>query len=236
MVSPLGIFRFLVLQLAALAALALLAPPPPALAGGDLSGGDGNGHLWGQGTGGNGEGNGNGSSAAGSGGNAPARSYNARGVPVPLVGAPLPAPQQVGAILTRASRLCRSAPREYRLDCMVSFYRQSAQVLPQYGQLGQARHVLEQTANRLDAIVRANLDPAKPPIRLKTNASPLERATPRLRAIQSGSVATAHRQAAKVLAEAETLLLRSARSKTDVRLEYARIAKAVGSNKLLLRS
>lgn len=229
-----GILRFLIAQLAALAALALLAPPPPAGAASDLlTGGDGDTHLWGQGQGTGGAGRGG---DAGAGGTAPGRSYSARGVPVPLTGAPLPAPAQVAAILNRASRLCATAPKEYRLDCVLLFIRQSAEVLPQYGDMGQARRVLEQTAGRLDGIVRANLDPTKPPIRLQTNASPLERATPRMRAIRPEAIAPAHRQAARVLAEAETILLRSSPSNADVRLEYVRIASAVGSNKLLIRS
>ena len=212
-----GLFRMILCQLAALAVLLLLAPLPASAQG--------------QGTGG---GRGGDSSDGGAAGEA--RSYDRRGIPVARPGAPVPAAVQVAGLLNRSASLCGNAPREYRLDCVVLHLRRSAAALPQYGGADEPRQILNDTANRLEGILRKNLDPARPKIRLKTADSPLELVTPRLRAVKKETARAVNREAAKVLAEAETLLLRSASRAGPERAEFTRIAAAVGSNKLLLRS
>ena len=59
----------------------------------------------------------------------------------------------------------------------------------------------------------------------------VNRIAPRARLLE-----TAHELAARIVADAEKILLRSAALNAPARVEFVRIAEAVGSNKLLLRS
>lgn len=211
-----GLFRIIAGQLAALALLFLLAPDPAAAQGQGTGGGRGGGDTGGGGAG--------------------ARAYDRLGIPVARPGAPVPTRDQALGLLNRSASLCANAPREYRLDCVILHLRRAAAVLPQFGAGADTRRVLSDTANRLEGLLRRNLDPGRPAIRLKTADSPLEPVTPRLRAVRKETVAAVNREAARVLAEAETLLLRSASRAGPERAEFTRIAAAIGSNKLLLRS
>ncbi len=228
MTNSSGVLRVIVAQFLALAALAALAPAPVLASQAILSGGGGNDMLWGQGQGRSGP--------TGVGGAVSARSYTGRGIPTTASGVSVPTHVQVAGVLNRAGQLCAAAPREYRLDCVILHLRRSAQAIPQYGTLGEAREILDETADRLNTILKANQDTARPPIRLQTRDSALEPVTPRLRAVKAEAVAQVNRQAARVLAEAETRLLRSASKAGPAATQFTRIAAAVGSNKVLLRS
>jgi hypothetical protein len=57
-----------------------------------------------------------------------------------------------------------------------------------------------------------------------------------MRAVRQPQAAELNRQASDIVAEAETILLRSASSDATRAIHYQRIAAAVGSNKVLLRS
>ena len=212
------------------AALAMPEPEGWSPAAAELTGGAGSAVLLGQGNDG------------GHGGpDAEASGFGAAGVGGSFIrppagggggGAAVAAPAMVAVLLTRGAGLCSRVPEEYLTDCIATLFREAASLTPQYGAYSDAYRVLDDAATRLDQLVSANVDPDKPPIRLRTGGGG---SSPRMRAVRPGAVAQVNAAAATILAETETVLLRSPVT-VAARQDYARIAEAVGSNKLLLRS
>ena len=97
---------------------------------------------------------------------------------------------------------------------------------------GDARRIFRDTADQLRAITQSNLDPNRPRARMQSHDGTLRSARPLAAAQQRQALS----QAAAVLAEAETQLLRSAGVSSRRAVQYQQIAAALGSNKVLLRS
>lgn len=196
-----------------------------------LTGGAGSAVLLGQAGGNNG---GRGGSDAGAGGTGGASSGGSfAGSSGSGGGGAAVAPAAVAGLLTRGAGLCSRVPEEYLTDCISALFQEAASLTPQFGAYADAHRVLSDTAARLDRLVSANLDSEKPSIRLRTGGGG---SSPRLSAVRPQAVAQVNAEAAKIVAEAETILLRSPAAGAETKQEYARIAEAVGSNKLLLRS
>ncbi|MFA8385761.1 MAG: hypothetical protein ACEPO2_09060 [Pelagibaca sp.] len=139
--------------------------------------------------------------------------------------------------LEDSEQICDVMDDEYRISCFAVTYRQLAEEIPANGDYDEARDVLLETARKLDNIVRSNIDREKPALTARIrNNSGQSQPTPPMRAVQAPRAAELNRQASDVLAEAETVLLRSASSDATRAIHYQRIAAAVGSNKVLLRS
>ena len=127
-------------------------------------------------------------------------------------------------ILTRDFGRCGRIRPVYRYDCYRQTYRLAANEIigrPAYSEAYQALALVE---DRLDQIVKENRDPA---------AKPIRRGFQVYKPIKPAAVPKAKAQTEKALSQAETILLRSPPSKQK---HYARIAEAVNSNKVLLRS
>mgnify|MGYP003362104156 CR=1 FL=1 len=119
---------------------------------------------------------------------------------------------------------CQRLAEVYRFDCYRIVYRLSARQLLGNPAYRPARQVLEGVEKSIDRVVRTYADPTKPLKRAGFQA---------YRAIKPAAVPRAKRDVARVLAEAETKLLRSAGKDNS---HFASIAQAVNSNKVLLRS
>ncbi len=139
--------------------------------------------------------------------------------------------------LNQIQQICEFMGDEYRVACFATTYRELAEEIPANGDYEEAREVLLDTARKLDAIVRNNIDRSKPALsaRIRTPGGQSV-PTPPMRAVQEPRAADLNRQASEIVAEAETVLLRSASSDATRAIHYQRIAAAVGSNKVLLRS
>lgn len=139
--------------------------------------------------------------------------------------------------LDESEQICETMGNEYRPACFSAVYRQLAEEIPANGDYAEAREVLLDTARKLDTLVRNNLDRQKPALTARVRREGGTSApTPPMRAVQASRVAEVTRQASNILEEAETVLLRSASSDASRAIHYQRIAAAVGSNKVLLRS
>lgn len=139
--------------------------------------------------------------------------------------------------LDESEQICETMGDEYRPACFAATYRQLAEEIPANGDYSEAREVLLDTARKLDTIVRNNVDRQKPALTARVRREGGSSApTPPMRAVREARVAEVTRQAANILEEAETVLLRSASSDAARAIHYQRIAAAVGSNKVLLRS
>ena len=140
-------------------------------------------------------------------------------------------------LIRESEQICDFMSVEYRVSCFAETYRQLAEEIPSNGDYAEARDVLLDTARKLDTLVRNNVDRQKPAltarIRREGGASV---PTPPIRAVQEARVTELNRQASNIIEEAETVLLRSASSDATRAIHYQRIAAAVGSNKVLLRS
>jgi len=140
--------------------------------------------------------------------------------------------------LNAASEFCRQiGESEYVVDCLGDRLAEIARRLPANGAYAESREALETAAQKLEALVRENASAALPPLRIATRSLSGGGTQNRvLRAIDTANIASVTEQAVAILQEAETVLLRSAESSQRRRVHYQRIATAVGSNKLLLRS
>ncbi len=144
---------------------------------------------------------------------------------------------QIVTQLNQIQQICEFMGDEYKIACFASTYRQLAEEIPANGDYEEAREVLLDTARKLDSLVRSNLDRQKPALtaRIRTDSGQSV-PTPPMRAVREPRASSLNQQASAIVAEAETVLLRSASSDATRAIHYQRIAAAVGSNKVLLRS
>jgi len=126
--------------------------------------------------------------------------------------------------LNREFHRCQKLPSVYRFDCYRVVYRLASRQLLGNPAYKPASLVLETVETKVDRIVRKYVDPNTPPKRAGFQT---------YRAIKPAAVPQAKREVEQALAEAETMLLRSAGKNNS---HFASIAQAVNSNKVLLRS
>jgi hypothetical protein len=132
--------------------------------------------------------------------------------------------KQVVKIIKRGVSRCQTVPLVYRFDCYRQTYHLAANYLngrPAYGDAQKALIAVEET---LDRIMAQNVDPGKPPIR---------KGVQRFYPVKPAAVPKAKAELTRALGQAETVLLRAPDRSA---VHYARIADAVHSNKVLLRS
>lgn len=126
--------------------------------------------------------------------------------------------------LTRGFDRCSELPQVYKFDCFRHTYKLAAQKLDSNQAYAEAAKALVLVEETLTQAVKQNLDPAQKPVRKGLNF---------YRAVKPAAVPQIKRQTERAMQQAETILLRSPANK---QVHYARIAEAVNSNKVLLRS
>ncbi|WP_264212493.1 hypothetical protein [Leisingera thetidis] len=134
------------------------------------------------------------------------------------------ATKAVATTLTRGFDRCGTLPRVYKFDCFRQTYKLAAQKLNSNQSYTEAYKALRLVEDTLTRSVKQNLDPAQQPVRKGLNY---------YRAVKPAAVPQIKQQAERAMRQAETILLRSP---ADKQVHYARIAEAVNSNKVLLRS
>ena len=155
----------------------------------------------------------------------------------PVVPASTAQTTQIVTQLDQIQRICEFMGDEYRIACFATTYRDLADDIPVNGDYAETREVLLEAARELDDLVRSNIDRSKPALQARTtNSSGQSVQTPPMRAVQASQAPQLNRRASNIIEEAETVLLRSASSDATRAIHYQRIAAAVGSNKVLLRS
>lgn len=126
--------------------------------------------------------------------------------------------------LTRGGNRCARLPKTYQFDCYRWVYKRAADQLRGNNAYSEALRAMEQVEETLDQAVKRNRDPEQPVRR---------RALETYKPIKPAAVPQVTRQAEQAMTKAETILLRSPENKQE---HYSRIAEAVNSNKVLLRS
>lgn len=146
-------------------------------------------------------------------------------------------PQDTGIVikyLEDSTSLCDRLPQRYKVDCLGTQIGALVDRLPDTQELAPAKQALRTAAADLERIVRQNAVRGGDRI---TAAIPgvMETDAP-LRPVRGERLPAANAQAAAVIDEATTVLLRSAAGGGDIGASYQRIAAAVDSTKVLLRS
>jgi hypothetical protein len=130
----------------------------------------------------------------------------------------------------------RLRDKAYLVDCLAERLEVIAKTMSKSGDYGEARKILLDTAKKMRRLAAANKSPSKPRIRATGTVRNKKITTKPLTPVRQDRVKQVNREAANLLAEAETKLLRSAQASDRRLIAYAQLAKAVGSNKTLLRS
>jgi hypothetical protein len=131
---------------------------------------------------------------------------------------------------------CERYEEIWRIDCLADGFQELARSLPKTGDYALLNRKLTETAIALNAIARANADPAVAPERkaVSTPAGPRTTSRP-IVAVAPARLPAANAAAIAAVDELSTTLLRSATGPVT-QATVARVAAAVDSTKVLLRS
>lgn len=132
--------------------------------------------------------------------------------------------KSVARTLTRGAAACHRLQWIYRYDCYSDVYRDAATLIAGNPAYREAFEALTKVQKVLEREVARNADPSAPK---------LKRGLTTYQPIKASAVDRVTRKTELALQEAETTLLRSG---SDKGTHYVRIADAVNSNKVLLRS
>lgn len=135
--------------------------------------------------------------------------------------------------LAGARGFCGALGKAYQVDCLAERISNLSNQIPSDTDYGEVKQILNQTAQDMNRLARANRDVTLP----RQNASTSGQSTTRpLTPVSEDRLAEISQQAAAILERTETLLLRTPDEDSGKKLHYTRIAQAIGSNKTLLRS
>ena len=132
---------------------------------------------------------------------------------------------------------CRAQVDEaYVVDCLGEQMEAIAQAMPKTGEYAEAQKIIREAGTKLRKLARTNVAPRTPRVRATGTVRGRTIVSKPLTPVDTPRIKSVNQQAAAILAEAETKLLRSAEASDRRLIAYAQMAKAVGSNKTLLRS
>ncbi|WP_264212922.1 hypothetical protein [Leisingera thetidis] len=139
--------------------------------------------------------------------------------------------------LAAAKAFCRATgDSALQVDCLSERLETAAGSIPEGTDYDEVRGVLQDTSQRLKRLARQNRDPDRRRVTVSSATDPGERTARPLTPVSASSQAAVNREAARILEEAATTLLRSAETAQRRQTQYAQIAAAIDSNKVLLRS
>lgn len=139
--------------------------------------------------------------------------------------------------LAAAKAFCRATgDSALQVDCLSERLDAAAAGIPKGTDYDEVRGVLQEASGRLKRLARQNRDPDRRRVTVTSATNPAERTTRPLTPVSAAAQAAVNRQAVQILEEAATILLRSAEEAQERQNQYAQIAGAIDSNKVLLRS
>ena len=155
----------------------------------------------------------------------------------PGVGTETPTDYLTNAItknINGAKAECSRYDPIYRIDCLRMRLLDIARRIPQGPAYREARQIIARASDRLGSIQGRYLDSRVPRQRSRGNARLKEART--YAAVKRANLNKAMAEAARVIDEAQTQLLRASENSEKRANHYRQIAAAVGSTKVLLRS
>lgn len=145
--------------------------------------------------------------------------------------------EQIVNQLYQIQKTCEFMTEAYRVSCFASTYRKLADEIDTNGDYAEVKRALADAARKLSYLAQKNVDRSQPLLRARLTTKTGETVTtPPIVAIRNEVMNDINRQGSEIIAETETILLRSADANSRVAIHYQRIAAVVGSNKVLLRS
>lgn len=139
--------------------------------------------------------------------------------------------------IAAAQKFCGSiSDKTYVVDCLAERLGTISKSIPTDSDYAEVKQIMKQTSDKLAELARANRNPAAPSQRLSSSGARPQTTSRPLTAVTPTALPSVNRQATAILDETSTLLLRSGRTPDSKLEQYARIADAIGSNKVLLRS
>ncbi len=126
----------------------------------------------------------------------------------------------------RANDICITLPAEYRADCLAQSLKSSASKISKKAYIP-VKNEISTTAQSIEDIVTENLDEEAPVIKVGNNT---------YRPIKKEAVEVVNQRVAKVVTESATRLIRSAGNSVTRKIHFQRVAKALNSTKVLMRS
>jgi hypothetical protein len=125
----------------------------------------------------------------------------------------------------------------WRVDCISDELERMARKMPKAAEYSRAKSELLAASARLRALAQQNADPKQPPIRRTAKVGKTRRTTTRpITAVAPARVVATNLAADAVISELSTTLLRSSGNSASTARELTRVAQAVDSTKVLLRS
>jgi len=139
--------------------------------------------------------------------------------------------------LREASSFCAQMPGdEYVIDCLAYEYWEIQRRLPKYGELADAKKVLQKTSQELKQLAASNRSTKKPQIRA-TRRGPKPRQTTRnLVPVETSKLPALSQEAARIINNGATLLLRATGDSDRKRIQYQQIARSMQTGAIMLRS
>ncbi len=138
--------------------------------------------------------------------------------------------------LAAAQKFCAEIKEQaYRVDCLAERFGALAKSIPKDSDYAEVQSVLKSASDQLANLARSNRDRALPRGRA-TRPGSTETTTRPLTPVSAEATASVNQQARAILDNTETLLLRSAEVSQSKTAQFAQIADAIGSNKVLLRA
>ncbi|WP_264212060.1 hypothetical protein [Leisingera thetidis] len=137
--------------------------------------------------------------------------------------------------LSISAAACQAVGAAYRTDCLAKELQALAKKLPARGEYAAAREALAKASADLNSLSSQNRDNSQPRLRITVQADSETTRRP-VAAVKQETAAETNAKALAILEETTTVLLRSSAGNSDVALHYQRIAQALNSSKVLLRS
>ncbi|MBE3637279.1 hypothetical protein [Mangrovicoccus algicola] len=145
-------------------------------------------------------------------------------------------PGGAAAVLRGAAAFCGALQPAYQVSCLGDRIAAAAAALPRGPETAEARKALEAAAARLDRLAREARDPDMPQITARSTGPQPQRTQGPLVPVAPARQADIRAEALEVVAEAQTVLLRSTSRSAERQAQFVEIAQALESGKVLLRS
>lgn len=124
----------------------------------------------------------------------------------------------------------------YRVDCLAERLQVVSSSIPEGSDYDQVRQILSSASADIAELARNNRDPKLPKAPASRRGASSDRSTRPLTPISLSNQDAVGEQAIAILEQAQTQLLRSAEGSKSRSIQYAQIAQAIDSTKVLLRS
>ncbi|MBY6089206.1 hypothetical protein [Maritimibacter alkaliphilus] len=145
--------------------------------------------------------------------------------------------QKISNALGRSTSFCNALTVDaYKIDCLAYEYWQISEQLPRTGDYAEVQKTLADTAAKLKALAKANQSSTLPAGRARSTGAEARRTTRALVPVAPERLPQLKEQAAAIVEEAQTVLLRSAGNSERRRAQFQRISAAMETGTILLRA